>query len=147
MLSSVYPCPCRSRVERKAQDLPHLEYPWGWQVRVGKARTLCPAAWVALVHVLPTPHQSCWLNSSAVAPSAYSWAEEGSLETFRSAPGAFNPQAHPHQQATTGKRWQPQLSQPQPSLSHAKETSSLLILPHSIRPPNHPGHFDSAFHP
>lgn len=105
--------------------MPHLEYPWGWQDGAGKARALCLVTWAALVCVLPIPSQSYWLNSNAAAPPAYSCSEERGLETFSSAPSAFRPRAHPHQQAALGKRWQT------PPQANAKEN----ISPHP--PPQH----------
>lgn len=59
------PCQCRNGAEHEAQDSPHLEYPWGRQDGAGQGRMLHPAACVVLVHVLPVPHLSCWLSSSA----------------------------------------------------------------------------------
>lgn len=59
------PCQRRSGAEHEAQDSPHLEYPWGRQDGAGQGRMLHPAACVLLVHVLPVPHLSCWLSSSA----------------------------------------------------------------------------------
>lgn len=117
------PCQCRSRAEHEAQDSPHLEYPWGRQDGAGQGRMLHPAACVALVHVLPVPHLSCWLSSSAQGE------ELGDIQ--------LSPPACPvHQQAAWGETWHiPQ--------ADGKETSSSR----AIRTPNRLRHFYSAFHP
>lgn len=114
-----------SRAEHKAQDLPHLDYPWRCQCGVRKPRALCPAAWVALVHVLPVPPQSHWLNSSAVTPPAHSW------DFWR---GVWRCLAQSQGVESTGIIGK---EKPDPPQAAAKETSSVLTLSPSICTPNH----------
>lgn len=90
-----------------------------------KPRALCPAAWVALVHVLPVPPQSHWLNSSAVTPPAHSW------DFWR---GVWRCLAQSQGVESTGIIGK---EKPDPPQAAAKETSSVLTLSPSICTPNH----------
>lgn len=121
----VSPCPCRSWAEHKAQDLPHLEYPWGRQDGVRRARALRPAALVALVHVLPVPYQSRWLNSSAVIPLPTAEIWRGVWRCLAQSQ-CLGSTRKPTWLATLGKRNQtpPKLLLRKPALSTSSLTAS-----------------------